>query len=131
MTEALECEQICLNFIRFPSNTTPPPRRGASRPLADHRATGDVPALGAVCRSYTHSTELKLCYLSHQAPRAMGRSVLDSMGRDLSSGELDNCQQCEWEYGEGFLKMSFEILKTFETPLTTPFQSPSTAAPTP
>lgn len=46
------------------------------------------------CRSYTYDKSSKLCYISHANQKALGRSVLESLGENLSSGEVDDCLKC-------------------------------------
>jgi hypothetical protein len=47
-----------------------------------------------ICRSYTYDNAKKRCYLSHGSQKALGRSVLESLGPSLQSGEIDDCMSC-------------------------------------
>lgn len=47
------------------------------------------------CRSYTYNKATKQCFLSHASQKALGRSVLENLGKDLSSGEIDDCINCK------------------------------------
>ncbi|KAI6200731.1 hypothetical protein M3Y96_00765300 [Aphelenchoides besseyi] len=42
------------------------------------------------CRSYTYNKRTRHCYMSHASQKALGRSVLDSLSDELSSGELND-----------------------------------------
>ncbi|KAI6176263.1 hypothetical protein M3Y97_00779500 [Aphelenchoides bicaudatus] len=48
-----------------------------------------------ICRSYTYNQQSKQCFLSHASQKALGRSVLESLGKDLISGEIDDCFDCK------------------------------------
>lgn len=48
-----------------------------------------------LCRSYTFDNKQKHCYLSHASQKALGRSVLESLGPNLQSGEIDDCINCK------------------------------------
>jgi hypothetical protein len=49
-----------------------------------------------ICRSYTYNSKEKQCFLSHSSQKALGRSVLESLGPYLTSGEIDDCMDCEF-----------------------------------
>lgn len=49
-----------------------------------------------ICRSYTYDASERFCYLSHLSHHMVGRNVLDTLDRNLSSGNLDECTYCRF-----------------------------------
>ncbi|KAI6214423.1 hypothetical protein M3Y94_00266600 [Aphelenchoides besseyi] len=63
------------------------------------------------CRSYTYNKRTKHCYMSHASQKALGRSVLDSLSEDLSSGELNDCVNFELDCHGQSLTLTAKSLK--------------------
>ncbi|KAI6217042.1 PAN-1 domain containing protein [Aphelenchoides fujianensis] len=63
------------------------------------------------CRSYTYNKKTRHCFLSHANQKALGRSVLDSLSEDLSSGELDDCINFELDCHGQSLTLTAKSLK--------------------
>lgn len=48
------------------------------------------------CRYFTHHRGTRMCYLSHTSPRTLNKNPLQNYDLNLSSGDLEDCVQCQF-----------------------------------
>uniref|UniRef100_A0A914I438 PAN domain-containing protein n=1 Tax=Globodera rostochiensis TaxID=31243 RepID=A0A914I438_GLORO len=95
VASAEECQSACMAFLQALS-------------LGQTRQTTTI------CRAWTHHASSSRCFLSHLALRSLGRSVLEQMDPELSSGEVDECMDFKLDCHAHSLTLSgFSPLKLF------------------
>uniref|UniRef100_A0A183BUJ7 Apple domain-containing protein n=1 Tax=Globodera pallida TaxID=36090 RepID=A0A183BUJ7_GLOPA len=95
VASAEECQSACMAFLQALS-------------LGQTRQTTTI------CRAWTHHANSSRCFLSHLALRSLGRSVLEQMEPELSSGEVDECMDFKLDCHAHSLTLSgFSPLKLF------------------
>lgn len=48
------------------------------------------------CRYFTYHRATRMCYLSHTSPRTLNKNLLQNYDLNLSSGDLEDCIQCQF-----------------------------------